>query len=754
MPAERNLADRISEVLRALTRETASVPAEAVAATAATAATDPEVAHHAAAPEQRPFDDAVRRVAEVVEQWRGGLSLLRFVQESGRDRIAALGFEVDLSVKVEALYRGGPDLADRTVRFSVDGEPVGEARTDERGLAHFAYVPSRAGLHRVTYEVLSDKGRVLRPLEPGEYGVLQVVTDQPVAAVDASLLLTAQGEALEPLRALAKRGFDLCYVDLHDLDRTLDLRAIVEREDLPRAATLVHPAEDLGFPTLQADFAPIFASSTLRRVRALGVPLVLAVVAPERVPAFHSVGGITAVPWGELPALVADDAPLGDLAARAAALVRERNAARPEERFTRELDLMTGSRLVDGNEIRAELDNRAAREAVFAALERAERSIHAQFYMLKEGRFAEQFAARLVVAARRGVQVRLVVDALYSGQELLGLQNPVAKSLSGEPDVEIIASDPITFAEGVDAVRLKQRDHRKLIVIDGRIAFVSGRNAGDEYYEGFEEVAILDATPQDRIPWLDAHLEVRGPLVAQLQRVFLENWRRNGGTEVTEDERVLPRLARLGRTRARVIHHDGLADANALLSYEAIIHGARDHVLVLNDFPVLATLAATMLRAVRRGVRIDFLTGCAIPRRADGTFFKGPIHRELFEYMTKRRFEPLIRGGVHVYEVQVSGLPLLVARGGAVRPYVHAKVITADGEVASVGSANLDATAAYWEREVNVVVEDAAVVSGLESRLRELVSTAVPLDLESEYWRRESARRAITDTLWPDAMYS
>ncbi|MBK7977339.1 MAG: phosphatidylserine/phosphatidylglycerophosphate/cardiolipin synthase family protein [Deltaproteobacteria bacterium] len=752
MPAERNLADRISEVLRALTRESATVPAEAIAA----AVTDPEIAPSRVVvpvPSEHPLDDAVRRVVEVVEQWRGGRSWLRFVQESGRDRIAALGFEVDLSVKVEALYRGGPDLADRTVRFAVDGTVVGEARTDERGLAHFAYVPTQPGLHRVTYEVLSDKGRVLRPLEPGEYGVLQVVTDQPVAAVDASLLLGAQGEALEPLRALARRGFQLCYVDLHDLDRTLDLRAIVEREELPRSATMVHPAEDLGFATLQVDFAPIFASSTLRRVRALGVPVVLAIVTPERVAAFEAVGGVTAVPWEEFAELAANDAALADLAARAAAMVRERDAARPEERFTRGLDLMTGSRVAEGNQVHVELDNRAAREAVFAALERAERSIHAQFYMLKEGRFAEQFAARLVVAARRGVHVRLVVDALYSGQELLGLQNPVAKSLSGEPDVEIIASDPITFAEGVDAVRLKQRDHRKLIVVDGRVAFVSGRNAGDEYYEGFEEVAILDATPQDRIPWLDAHLEVRGPLVAQVQRVFLENWRRNRGTEVAEDDGVPPRLASLGTTRARVIHHDGLADANALLSYEAIIHGARPRGGA-QRFPGARDPAATMLRAVKRGVRIDFLTGCAIPRRADGTFFKGPIHRELFEYMTKRRFEPLIRGGVHVYEVQVSGLPLLVARGGAVRPYVHAKVITADGEVASVGSANLDATAAYWEREVNVVVEDAAVVGELEGRLLKLVATAVPLDLESEYWKRESGRRAITDTLWPDAMYS
>ncbi len=743
MPAERSLADRISEVLRALTREPV--------------ATRPEDGDTAlrldAGSAERPFDETVRRVTEAIEQWRGGRSLLRFVQESGRDRIAAAGHEVDLSVKVEALYRGGPDLADRSVRFLLDGVAIGEARTDERGLAHLGHVPAAPGLFRVSYEVLSDKGRVLRPLEAGEYGLLHVVGDQPVAAVDASLLVSAQGDALDPLRELGRRGWALCYVDLHELDRTLDLRAIVEREELPAGATLVHPAEDLGFPTLQVDFAHIFAASTLRRVRALGVPLVLAVVEPARVDAFASVGGIRALPFAELGSAL-DENQLDELAAQAESWAQARDAAGPERRFTRNLDLMTGSRLVDGNEIRCELDNRAAREAVFAAIERAERTVHAQFYILKEGRFVDQLLARLVLAARRGVRVRFVVDALYSGQEVLGLQNPAIKALTGEPNVDVIASDPITLAEGVDAVRLKQRDHRKLWVVDGAVAFVSGRNAGDEYYEGFDEVAILDTTSHDRIPWLDAHLEIRGPLVAEVQRVFLENWRRNGGPEVEEDAAVFPPLAQVGSSRARIVHHDGLADANALLGYEAIILGARRHVLILNDFPVLATLAAALKRAVERGVRVDFLTGCAIPRRADGSFFKGPIHRELFEYMSKRRFEPLIRGGVHVYEVQIGPRPYFVARGGAVRPYVHAKVVTADGEVASVGSANLDATASYWEREVNAIVEDPAVVGELEAKLRELVASAAPLDLESEYWKRESARRAITDTLWPDVMYS
>ena len=76
---------------------------------------------------------------------------------------------------------------------------------------------------------------------------------------------------------------------------------------------------------------------------------------------------------------------------------------------------------------------------------------------------------------------------------------------------------------------LKQREHRKLIIVDGELAFVSGRNAGDEYYTGFDEVPITDRTLHERIPWLDAHVELRGPLVKQASRAFAVAWARTRG---------------------------------------------------------------------------------------------------------------------------------------------------------------------------------------------------------------------------------
>jgi phosphatidylserine/phosphatidylglycerophosphate/cardiolipin synthase-like enzyme len=95
-----------------------------------------------------------------------------------------------------------------------------------------------------------------------------------------------------------------------------------------------------------------------------------------------------------------------------------------------------------------------------------------------------------------------------------------------------------------------------------------------------------------------------------------------------------------------------------------------------------------------------------------------------------------------------------VAREGFVRPYVHAKIATADGRVASVGSANLDATASYWEREANVIVQDPEVVVPLEQALAEMVERGHLIDGASSTWRAESTMRELASWLWPDSLYA
>ena len=134
-----------------------------------------------------------------------------------------------------------------------------------------------------------------------------------------------------------------------------------------------------------------------------------------------------------------------------------------------------------------------------------------------------------------------------------------------EANIEALALNPIQSSLEVGMSSLKQRDHRKLVIIDGNHAFVSGRNASDEYYSGFDEVPVHDNTPHERIPWLDAHVEISGPLVRQVQETFMHTWHLQGGSKIHPEDSVLPELSPTGSADGRLVVHRGLADTNGQL---------------------------------------------------------------------------------------------------------------------------------------------------------------------------------------------
>jgi phosphatidylserine/phosphatidylglycerophosphate/cardiolipin synthase-like enzyme len=293
-----------------------------------------------------------------------------------------------------------------------------------------------------------------------------------------------------------------------------------------------------------------------------------------------------------------------------------------------------------------------------------------------------------------------------------------------------------------------------LTIIDGRQAFVSGRNAADEYFLGFDEVPVHDNTRHERIPWLDAHVEVAGPLVRKVQETFMRTWHRHGGAEIPADSSVLPDLEEAGSACGRLVVHRGLTETNGLAMYEAMFDVAENHVYIVNDFPIVPALERAIYRLLSRDISVKLLTGNATARRSDGTFFPAPLHRTLFEYMVKAKLEPLLLAGVQIYEFVPPPSPNVVSRGGRIRPYVHAKIVSVDGLATSIGSANLDATASFWESEANVVVQDPVFAREIEARLQKLIDGSVELDPESEYWKRERTQRAVVATLWPGSLYS
>jgi len=695
------------------------------------------------------LDAMAKSLGGTLERWSRNPSLRRFIGGVSQDVLTGPGESVELSASLGVSAKLG-----RLARFYVDDAVVAETPIGADGDVHAVIEAPGPGLHRVGVKVCNDRGEVVSDLVG--HRLLQVASGRPVVLVDAELILPqplgASPQSVKPieaLRGLIDEGFEVVYFDVHEKNRDALIHEAVLQRRLPPGAILVYSALVQELRGIDVGFIDMFATSAIRRLRGRGVPVtsILTVREGDSERSRAEKVGVFSPQEALSRALVG----FGPEAKQAAALLREREG---KSRLDWRLDQTTDSVLVPGNSFHAELDNELARLRLFEALDEARATIHIQFYIVRPSDFTERLVVKLIQRARAGVKVRFMADALYSDEEVLGRVNPLIQSLKQEPNIEALALNPIPSSREVGMSSLKKRDHRKLMIIDGVRAFVSGRNAADEYYAGFDEVPVHDNTPHERIPWLDAHIEVSGLLVRHVQETFMRTWHHNGGNPIDPDDTVRPKLEPAGSASGRLVVHRGLADTNGLDMYEAMLDASRKHVYIVNDFPIVHALERAIRRVLSRGVTVTLLTGNAATRRDDGTFFPAPMHRTLFEYMVKARLEPLLEAGVVAYEFVPPASPNVVARGGRVRPYVHAKLVSIDGLVTSIGSANLDATASFWESEANIVVQDADFATGVEAQLKKLIDGSLQLDLDSEYWRRERAQRAVVGRLWPGALYS
>jgi cardiolipin synthase len=409
------------------------------------------------------------------------------------------------------------------------------------------------------------------------------------------------------------------------------------------------------------------------------------------------------------------------------------------------LDATTGSALIAGNRIEVELDNPTARRWLLQAIENSQRRIHFQVYMALDDDVGQPIELALAAAAARGVSVRVLVDSLHGLHGSFGLHNPILDRLSSRPGVEFRVGSPITGQSSLED--LKRRDHRKLVVVDSRVALVGGRNLSHEYYAGFNEVPLHPEMTWRMVPWLDAGARVEGPAVAAFDRSFQEAWVEAGGGAFD-----IPASPEAGTAAGRVIVHRGLRDAYTVEAYIALIESAQSHVCVVNGFPLLLEIQHALLRALRRGVRVRVLVGNLTPRHGREPF-EGPwaAARTMATAFVHSRIDPIVAAGGDCYEFVVPSQPGWHPSVGDIRPHVHAKAMSVDGRVCTVGSANLDVTAGYWESELLLVVENESIATAVEARFDELFATSARVDPADPDWQRRAELRRWM-RYWPGVL--
>ena len=302
----------------------------------------------------------------------------------------------------------------------------------------------------------------------------------------------------------------------------------------------------------------------------------------------------------------------------------------------------------------------------------AGRHVHLLFYIYLDDAVGEAVANALVRARRRGVDCRLLVDNVGSGDFL---KSELCRRLR-EAGVQVVAALPTRVTQIV-SIRFDMRNHRKIAIVDGRVGYTGSHNVASQAFH-----------PKPRFaPWVDATLRIEGPAVSDLQALFIEDWY----MDTTENLDHLIAFSPEEHSDGRIVQIVGTGvnfQNQALVRViQSAVHMARDELILTTPYfvPDEGTLASLTTAAIR-GVR----TVIVVPERNDSP---------LVALASRSFYETLMDAGVEVHEF-TSGL-------------LHAKTITVDRDFSMVSTANLDRRSAEINFEVSTLIYDSAFTSRL-----------------------------------------
>jgi len=333
------------------------------------------------------------------------------------------------------------------------------------------------------------------------------------------------------------------------------------------------------------------------------------------------------------------------------------------------LSRAAGAPLIDGNAVRVLRDGAENYPAWLDAIAGAERFIHFDSYIVHDDRTGRLFAEALAARARAGVRVRVLYD-------WVGAVRATSRAFwhqLREAGVEVRAFNrPVAWRP----LAWLSRDHRKMLAVDGRVAYVSGLCVGDDW------VGTAD-TP----PWRDTGVEILGPAVADIHAAFAEIWDTTGDPLPADEQPARATLPGRGTVALRVI---GSTPATAaMLRLDVLVAGlARERLWITDAYFVgVPGYVQALTAAAADGVDVRLL----VPGASDL-----PVVRSF----TRAGYRGLLEGGVRVFEWNGS--------------MVHAKSAVADGLWARVGSTNLNLQSWMGNWELDVAVEDTRVATDLE----------------------------------------
>lgn len=373
-----------------------------------------------------------------------------------------------------------------------------------------------------------------------------------------------------------------------------------------------------------------------------------------------------------------------------------------DPQFLRSMGQLMGASIVGGNRITGLVNGDQIFPAMLAAIRGAQRTINLETYIYWSGDIGGQFAEALAERARAGVKVHVLID--WFGTRRLDSEQIDRMREAG---VEVIKYNPLIW---YNLARFNHRDHRKLLVVDGKIGFIGGAGIADLWRGNAD-------APEH---WRDTQFRLEGPAVAQMQAAFMDNWMKTSA-QVLDGEEFFPDLRPVGDDYAQVfISSPREGTESVRLMYLLSIAAARSNIRLATPYFVPGDLTEDeLIAASQRGVKVDIIVPGA---RTDA-----PAVRNA----SRAKWERLLKAGVRFYEYQPT--------------MYHCKMMVVDDIWVSVGSANFDNRSFRLNDEANLNVFSAKFAA---EQIRAFeADKAKCREITYERWKQRSSGKRLMEIL-------
>lgn len=365
-----------------------------------------------------------------------------------------------------------------------------------------------------------------------------------------------------------------------------------------------------------------------------------------------------------------------------------------------------GVTFTDNNKVVLLMSGQEKFDDMFKAIEQAQSSIHLEYFNFRNDSIAGELFELLRRKAKEGVEVRALFDGFGNDSNNRPLKKKHIEQLRKD-GIQIYEFDPLRFPW---INHVFTRDHRKIVVIDGNVAYTGGMNVADYYINGTDEVG----------EWRDMHCRIEGGAVSQLQMIFVRMWKKVTGEDIwkqkyfrayqpVELKGLKPdTTATAGHKKVGIINREPRTTNEIIRTfYINAFNSAKDSIKLINPYFTLNRKVKRAIKdAIKRGVKVEIMVSAHsdIPLTPACVFYN--VHK-------------LMKKGADVWLYQPG--------------FHHSKVIMVDGRYCTVGSANLNARSLSWDYEENAVIIDKPTTQELDKMFDNDKKQSIYLT--PEYWK-------------------